>query len=195
MDYEKLVAKIKEFEGFRAKAYYCPSGVLTIGYGRTSNVKPGDITTEAAEDVWIRMRLAKDEKEIKAYLKEHNYKMKEYQIQALTSFVYNCGLGNLYKLTQNGTRTTAEISKMIPSYNKGGGKVLGGLVTRRAWEKDLFDGKLEIEEPKIKENPTAKDLQELLNKVGGYALEVDGKIGKKTIKAAYTYISGGSKDE
>lgn len=195
MDYEKLVAKIKEFEGFRAKAYYCPSGVLTIGYGRTSNVKPGDVTTEAAEDVWIRMRLAKDEKEIKAYLKEHNYKMKEYQIQALTSFVYNCGLGNLYKLTQNGTRTAAEISKMIPSYNKGGGKVLSGLVKRRAWEKDLFDGKLEKTEPKIKENPTAKDLQELLNKVGGFNLEVDGKIGKKTIKAAYTYISGGSKDE
>ena len=27
---------IKEFEGFSAKAYRCPAGVLTIGYGTTN---------------------------------------------------------------------------------------------------------------------------------------------------------------
>ncbi|MFN7216191.1 lysozyme, partial [Microcystis sp.] len=33
---------IKHFEGFRDKAYICPAGVLTIGYGTTgTRVKPG----------------------------------------------------------------------------------------------------------------------------------------------------------
>lgn len=191
MEYEKFVAKIKEFEKFMPRPYLCPAGVLTIGYGRTENVKYGDITTEASEDKWLRLRLAKDEKEIRSYLKEHGYKaVKEYQILALTSFTYNCGLRNFYKLTDNGTRTLKQIGDMINAYNKGGGKVLGGLVKRRAWETDLFFGRLE--EKEIKE-PTAKDLQNLLNQVTGSDLVIDGKIGKKTIKVAYDYIKKGVK--
>ena len=34
---------LKEHEGLRLKAYRCPGGVLTIGYGHTKNVKPGDV--------------------------------------------------------------------------------------------------------------------------------------------------------
>lgn len=193
MDYEKFLDKVKEFEGFRARAYKCPAGVWTIGYGRTENVKPTDITTKGSEDTWIRLRLAKDEKEIRSYLKEHGYKaVKEYQIQALTSFTYNCGLGNFYKLTDNGNRTLKQIGEKINAYNKGGGKVLSGLVKRRAWETDLFAGRLEVKEIK---DPTAKDLQSLLNEVAGSDLVIDGKIGKKTIKVAYDYIKKGVRDD
>lgn len=189
MDYEKFLDKVKEFEGFRARAYKCPSGVWTIGYGRTENVKATDITTKEAEDTWIRLRLARDEKEIRSYLKERGYKaVKEYQIQALTSFTYNCGLGNFYKLTDNGTRTLKQICEKINAYNKGGGKVLSGLVKRRAWETDLFNGRFEVKEIK---DPAAKDLQSLLNKVTGSELVIDGKIGKQTIKVAYDYIRKG----
>ena len=189
MDYEKFLDKVKEFEGFRSRAYLCPSGVLTIGFGRTENVKAGDITTKESEDTWIRLRLARDEKEIRSYLKEHGYKaVKEYQIQARTSFTYNCGLGNFYKLTDNGNRTLKQIGEMIKAYNKGGGKVLSGLVKRRAWETDLFCGRLEVKEIK---DPTAKDLQSLLNEVTGSDLVIDGKIGKQTIKVAYDYIKKG----
>lgn len=189
MNYEKFIDKIKEFEKFKARAYICPAGVVTIGFGRTENVKLGDITTEASEDKWLRLRLAKDEKEIRSYLKEHGYKnVKEYQIEALTSFTYNCGLGNFYKLTDNGNRTLKQIGDKINAYNKGGGKVLGGLVKRRAWETDLFFGRLEESEIK---DPTAKDLQSLLNQVAGSDLIIDGKIGKKTIKVAYDYIKKG----
>ena len=189
MNYEKFIDKIKEFEKFKARAYICPAGVVTIGFGRTENVKLGDITTEASEDKWLRLRLARDEKEIRSYLKEHGYKaVKEYQIEALTSFTYNCGLGNFYKLTDNGNRTLKQIGDKINAYNKGGGKVLGGLVKRRAWETDLFFGRLEENEIK---DPTAKDLQSLLNQVTGSDLEIDGKIGKKTIKVAYDYIKKG----
>ena len=37
---------IKSFEGFRAEAYICPAGVLTIGYGHTGGVSSGQRVTE-----------------------------------------------------------------------------------------------------------------------------------------------------
>lgn len=47
---QKGINLIKEFEGCRLKAYKCPAGVWTIGYGHTSNVKPNQsITREEAE--------------------------------------------------------------------------------------------------------------------------------------------------
>ncbi len=33
---------IKHFEGLVLKAYKCPAGVWTIGYGHTKDVQPGD---------------------------------------------------------------------------------------------------------------------------------------------------------
>jgi lysozyme len=197
MDKIDFYNKIKEFEGFRAHAYKCPAGVWTIGYGRTSGVTSSSVTSRAAEEHWFQTYVNNLMKEVSQRMTDYGYDLTDYQLQALTSFAYNLGIGNknkgLIQLVKSGERTIEEISKMIPTYNKGGGKVLNGLVNRRAWEKDLFDGKFEKAE--TKSNPTAKDLQELLNKVGGFNLAVDGKIGKKTITAAYTYISGGSQDE
>ena len=43
---------IKQFEGCRLKAYKCPAGVWTIGYGHTKGVTEGmTITEEEAEDL------------------------------------------------------------------------------------------------------------------------------------------------
>ena len=134
-------------------------------------------------------------------MKDLGYKdLKDYQIQALVDFVYNLGLGKLRALTETGKRSIKEISEMIPAYckakNKDGElKPLPGLIKRRAWEKDLFDGKLEKEEIKAAKNPTAKDLQKLVNDVSGSDLVIDGKIGKKTIAATYKYIAEVSSHE
>ena len=187
MEQELFIDKIKSFEGFRSHAYLCPAGVWTIGYGRTSGVLPGSITTREKEDKWIREKLDQISIEIFHYSKDRNYDFKPYQIQALTSFVYNCGLGNLNKLTDYGKRDPEQISQKLPAYNKGGGKVLPGLVKRRAWEKDLFDGKLE-EDPKKEKQPTAKDIQILANKISGADLVVDGKIGKESIRVIYSIL-------
>ena len=43
----KGIDLIKEFEGLRLKAYKCPGGVWTIGYGHTAGVKPGMVISEA----------------------------------------------------------------------------------------------------------------------------------------------------
>lgn len=190
MNRQSYLDKIKEFEGFRAHAYKCPAGVWTIGYGRTSNVTSSSVTSKAAEEAWFQKYVADLEKEISIYMEEHGYAIVEYQLQALTSFIYNLGYGKLMTLTDNGKRSIVEISNKIPEYcyaKVNGKKVkLAGLVRRRAWEKDLFDGKLETSE--AKSNPTAKDLQQLCNEVSGSDLVIDGKIGKKSVTALYNYI-------
>ena len=195
MNREKYLNKIKEFEGFRAHAYKCPAGVWTIGYGRTSGVTSSSVTSRAAEEAWFNKYVEGLEKEVSVYMEEHGYAIVDYQLQALTSFIYNLGYGKLMTLTENGKRSIVEISKKIPEYcyaKVNGKKVkLAGLERRRAWEKDLFDGKLETSEAKT--SPTAKDLQELCNEVSGSDLVIDGKIGKKSVTALYNYIKEVSK--
>lgn len=190
MNRQSYLDKIKEFEGFRAHAYKCPAGVWTIGYGRTSNVTSSSVTSKAAEEAWFQKYVSGLEKEISIYMEEHGYAIVEYQLQALTSFIYNLGYGKLMTLTDNGKRSIVEISNKIPEYcyaKVNGKKVkLAGLVRRRTWEKDLFDGKFEASE--AKSNPTAKDLQVLCNEVSGSDLVIDGKIGKKSVTALYNYI-------
>lgn len=195
MNREKYLNKIKEFEGFRAHAYKCPAGVWTIGYGRTSGVTSSSVTSRAAEEAWFQNYVDNLMKEVSQRMTDYGYDLTEYQLQALTSFAYNLGMGNknkgLIQLVKSGERSIKEISEKIPEYNQGGGRVLAGLVRRRAWEKDLFDGKLE--EAEVKSNPTAKDLQELCNEVSGSDLVIDGKIGKKSVTALYNYIKEVSK--
>ena len=133
----KGVSLIKSFEGCRLKAYKCPAGVWTIGYGHTAGVKEGDIITQEQADDYLRNDLEKYEKAVISY--DGIYHFNQNQFDALVSFTYNCGVGNLKNLTQSGKRTLAQISTKLPLYNKAGGVVLRGLQRRRAAEKELFD--------------------------------------------------------
>lgn len=137
----KGVSLIKSFEGCRLKSYKCPAGVWTIGYGHTAGVKEGDIITQEQADEYLRNDLAKYEKYVLNY--DAIYHFNQNQFDALVSFTYNCGVGNLKNLTQNGKRTLAQISTKILLYNKAGGVVLRGLQRRRASEKELFDTPIE----------------------------------------------------
>ena len=133
----KGVSLIKSFEGCRLKAYKCPAGVWTIGYGHTVGVKEGDTITQAQADEYLRNDLAKYEKAVLNY--DSIYHFNQNQFDSLVSFTYNCGVGNLKNLTQSGKRTLAQISEKLLLYNKAGGVVLRGLQRRRAAEKELFD--------------------------------------------------------
>lgn len=132
----ELVAK---YEGCRLEAYRCPAGIWTIGYGHTEGVKEGDRLSSVEEaKALLKADLQKYagyvnqcmEKGILTFIPNQN------QFDALTSFCYNCGNGNLQKLVSG--RDAAAIADSLPLYNKGGGKVLPGLVKRRAEEKALF---------------------------------------------------------
>lgn len=130
---------IKSFEGCVLKAYRCPANVLTIGYGHTGNdVRERLVWTQTQADNALKKDLKKYENYVNSLANEFDYNFSQCQFDALVSFTYNCGRGNLYKLTQNGTRTTDEIYNAFPLYNKANGKVLNGLVRRRTAEQKLF---------------------------------------------------------
>lgn len=132
----ELVAK---YEGCRLTAYKCPAGVWTIGYGHTAGVNQGDTLDSEAE---ARKLLKEDLKKYGNYVnacvekQQINFSLTQNQFDALTSFCYNCGNGSLQKLVSG--RNAAEIAEKMLQYNKGGGKVLAGLVRRREEERALF---------------------------------------------------------
>ena len=136
MRFEELVEKVKEFEGFRKTAYRCPGGVLTIGYGRTENVKQNEVTNVSRETIWLKGRLLDDMSYV--FYKMDKYNLSDNEVYALTDFVFNLGRKRLDTLTVNYTRTKNEIKEAILLYNKANGKVLPGLVKRREWEYRLF---------------------------------------------------------
>lgn len=132
----ELVAK---YEGCRLEAYKCPAGVWTIGYGHTAGVKEGDtLASEVAAKSLLKEDLAKYAGYVNACVKKGviSFALNQNQFDALTSFCYNCGNGNLEKLV-NG-RDAATVADKLLLYNKGGGKVLPGLVRRREEERELF---------------------------------------------------------
>lgn len=198
---KKGLELIKKYEGCRLTAYRCPAGVWTIGYGHTAGVTPGMKITQAQAEQMLIEDMAKYEKKVDKYQSKYNFN--QAQFDSLVSFAYN--VGSIDGLTKNGTRTIAQISAKIPAYNKGGGKVLPGLVKRRAEEKALFDTKT-IEN--YAENPTPntagvqvmnkkenvknaiKNLQQALNDYGKYGLVVDGIFGPKTQDALNRYKRG-----
>ena len=90
-----LLQKLMEFEGCRLEAYRDAAGVLTIGYGHTHDVREGDRISE----YWARELLREDiERAAKQVLKLGVCRTQG-QLDALTSFVFNLGIGQLRKST------------------------------------------------------------------------------------------------
>ncbi len=131
------LALIKRFEGCRLISYQDSVGVWTIGYGHTTGVSKGQIISQVQADAYLKLDCANAEKSVNNYNNKYNWNQN--QFDALVSFTFNCGSGNLKTLLNNGQRTASEISAKITAYNKAGGKVLQGLVNRRKAEKELFD--------------------------------------------------------
>lgn len=125
---------VKSFEGCRLKAYKCPAGVWTIGYGHTAGVTSDMVITQEEAEQFLREDMAKYERSVESACA--NLGLGENQFSALVSFAYNCGTGNLKKLIKN--RTLSQIADAMLLYNKGGGKVLKGLERRRKAERELF---------------------------------------------------------
>lgn len=135
---KEALEMIKQFEGCRLTAYKCPAGVWTIGYGHTAGVKEGQTITQAQADAF----LISDCQKFADYVDNPAYvpitaSLNDNQRDALISFAYNCGAGNLKTLCKG--RTAVQISSAILLYNKAGGTVLPGLTKRRRAEQKLFN--------------------------------------------------------
>ena len=169
---EEGLALIKSFEGCKLVAYKCPAGVWTIGYGHTAGVYEGQVITQAQADNMLKSDMKKYEKYVTDNVK---MQLNENQFSALVSFCYNCGVGNLRTLIKG--RTAQQIAEAMLLYNKGGGKVLAGLVRRRKAERELF----------LKTVSTGKTIEEVAKEV------IDGKWGNgadrknRLTQAGYNY--------
>ncbi len=132
---------VKSFEGFKEKAYLCPAGVWTIGYGTTEHVQAGDEVTEpeACE------LLAKDLQESADAVDDLvDVELTQGQYDALCSFIYNLGRGafansTLLKLINQG-KSAKECGPQFDKWVRAGGVVLSGLSRRRAAERRMFEG-------------------------------------------------------
>lgn len=129
---------IKDSEGLRLKAYVCPAGVLTIGYGSTGpHVLPGMVITEARADAL----LAEDLKRFEDWVAANCAPTTDNQFSALVSFAFNLGNGALKDSTLRRKHLEGDYAGAANEFGKwvrGGGNVLPGLVTRRRKEADLY---------------------------------------------------------
>ena len=134
----KGLALIKEFEGLRLKAYKCPGGIWTIGYGHTAGVKHGMVISERQAEEYLKADLIAFEK----YLNGLGLALDQNQFDALISFIYNVGTGNfssstlLRKVKANPLDNSIMDEFLRWVYSKG--RVLPGLQRRRLAEMKLY---------------------------------------------------------
>lgn len=136
---ERGVELIAKYEGCRLEAYKCPAGVWTIGYGHTAGVVQGQtLPSKEAAKALLKEDLKKYGGYVNACVRKGliTFPLTQNRFDALTSFCYNCGNGNLQKLVTG--RAAATVADKLLAYNKGGGKVLAGLTRRREEERALF---------------------------------------------------------
>lgn len=82
-----LIEKLKALEGFSAKAYKCPSGVWTIGWGTTKGVHSGMTVTYAEAERMMKKDLATFE----LFVNKLGVAKTQGQFDALVDFAYNLG--------------------------------------------------------------------------------------------------------
>lgn len=129
---------IKKAEGLKTKAYRCPAGILTIGYGHTHNVKEGDTCTPEQAGVWLKEDCLVAELTIRANVK---VPLSQNQFDALVSFIFNLGSGNFVGSTLLKKLNAGDYAGAAAEFDRwvnAGGRELPGLVERRAVEKALF---------------------------------------------------------
>jgi lysozyme len=144
----KIAAEvIKEFEGYSSEPYLCPANVPTIGYGNTMYANGERVTMEDPEidqseaEKMLLDTIKTVEKQVKNVLE---VKLPAHKLAALISFTYNVGIGNFSNSTLlawlNSNPDFVRIPEQFRRWNKGGGKVLNGLIRRREAEVALWIG-------------------------------------------------------
>lgn len=129
-----LKALIRRFEGLRLRAYLCPAGVPTIGYGSTG------------PDVRLGMRWTKEQAEARLEVDAVRYRSATLKLcprlagdnlDAIADFAYNLGATRLAGSTLRRRLNAGDIEGARRELRKwvwGGGRKLPGLVIRREVE-------------------------------------------------------------
>lgn len=137
---EEGISLIKKFEGCKLRTYLDAVDVPTIAYGRTKDVKIGDICTQQQAEDWLEEELVEYEgyveKAVTVPLEQHHF-------DSLVSWTYNLGPSNLTRSSMLRVLNASDydnVPEQIMRWNKAGGRVLAGLVRRREAEAEMFKG-------------------------------------------------------
>lgn len=133
-----MIERLKGFEELMLTGYDDGAGYQTIGWGH--RMQPGDprCITEARAEELLRHDLQLAEGTIRLGVKVPLY---QYEFDALVSFIFNIGGGAFLKSTMRVALNDARYDLAADEFkrwNKAGGKVLKGLVRRRAAEETIF---------------------------------------------------------
>ena len=143
------VELVKHFEGLKLKAYLCPANVWTIGYGCTDKryAYKGNVITEGVAERLLKTDMREFEGAVERYV---SVPLNWNQFSALVSFSFNVGAGALNRSTLLKKLNAGDYKGAAGQFcrwNRGGGKVLKGLIRRRAAEKKLFETPIDAGHP------------------------------------------------
>ena len=138
-----MLELIKKYEGCKLKAYKCPAGVWTIGYGHTYNVKKNDVITQEQADAFLKEEVLR----LVNFLNSFKLRLNPNQMKALVSFIYNIGQGaflhsTLFKylrVDNYDNRIYNEFLRWTKATVNGEKVDLPGLIKRRKEEADLYN--------------------------------------------------------
>ena len=139
-----LVEFLRGWEGLPGgtpalQAYDDGGGVWTIGYGTTRDVRPGD---ECSKDEALELMLD-DIDDVWAEIDPHiHVTIAQHELDALVSLAYNIGVEAFRKSTLLSRLNAGDFgsaSDEFARWNRQGGRIVPGLVKRRAAERRIFD--------------------------------------------------------
>lgn len=136
---------IKSFEGWSSSPYKCPADRWTIGWGSTWDIDGNAVTADHPDideehgTALLRRELRHVEPAIRRLIK---VPLNENQFSAICSWAFNVGTGNMQNSTLRMKLNRGDYegaSAEFPKWRRAGGRILKGLVRRRAAERALFD--------------------------------------------------------
>lgn len=131
---ERLVKAVEQFEGFRSVAYRDLAGVLTVGYGETQHITPGQVVTQQEAELMLRADLTQVASEVQQIV---TVALTQGQFDALVDFAYNLGIGSLERSTLLQRLNAGDYSgacEQLGRWTLAGGQPVPGLVRRRQAE-------------------------------------------------------------
>jgi lysozyme len=132
---------IEDFEGCILHAYDDGTGVLTIGYGHTTDaglprVRAGMTITKEQADAILSADLAAVENDVNHHV---TALLAQQQFDALVSFDFNTGaLDRSNVLRSVNAKAYAQAANDLLMWDHAKGRVLAGLLRRREAERTLF---------------------------------------------------------